>query len=731
MCGGSSGEGTVSICIIRKLLKKPFHKRNFEEKLAIIEGGRPTPNLPQLKSESTGKKKFTRKFHVGYYTRHNFLTGCVSLNKLFCWPCLLFDTTHTSTWNYHGYSDLNNIHNAIKNHTCPQLLTLCPHLGYVVQLKTFGKDTLPDHVNEATRQAKIQHNIQVRKNREVLKKLVDAVLFLANQELAFRGHDETESSLNQGNYLETLKLIAKYDAELNEHLNSNKVFKGTSSHIQNDIIAAVANVLLKAMDSELRESTFISLLLDEATDVSKHSQLSTVLRYCSNGKVRERFRGFTDVSKDRSAKAIFVHVEKTVDTCEIGDKLVAQGYDGAAVMSGETGGLQTLVRLKYEYALYIHCIAHRLNLVLSQVSKTIPDCANFFETLSGFAAFFSHSTKRNEFLLDIVQRRFPQICPTRWCFKSQLNDTVKNARDPLTKLFKEIFTNKHPNGSEWSASDKVMAKGFHTYLKEFKFNFLLETFNVLFTQTDTLYAFLQKKGLDISQCIEKLDETIKFIQKSREEGFEFRYKEALKVAGDAKTRRIQDPVQHYRALYNEIHDVILMNLKEKFQNLENLVFLSLLDHKNFSSYNIITGKFPEAAANSLKTSYGKFFNHQQLKSELATVYSCPVFQKLSVEKIYNLLCTTLDGTFTEVKKLCELILTLPSTTVSVERTFSALKRILTYLRNTMGQERLSNLALLAIERELLHEIKSQPEFYDLVIEEFITTNRRMEFKYRK
>ena len=39
-----------------------------------------------------------------------------------------------------------------------------------------------------------------------------------------------------------------------------------------------------------------------------------------------------------------------------------------------------------------------------------------------------------------------------------------------------------------------------------------------------------------------------------------------------------------------------------------------------------------------------------------------------------------------------------------ERSFSKLKLILNYLRNTMGQERLSSLALLAIENELLKGI---------------------------
>ena len=39
-------------------------------------------------------------------------------------------------------------------------------------------------------------------------------------------------------------------------------------------------------------------------------------------------------------------------------------------------------------------------------------------------------------------------------------------------------------------------------------------------------------------------------------------------------------------------------------------------------------------------------------------------------------------------------------TATVERSFSSLRHIKTYLRSTMSQERLDNLALLSIEREL-------------------------------
>ena len=47
-----------------------------------------------------------------------------------------------------------------------------------------------------------------------------------------------------------------------------------------------------------------------------------------------------------------------------------------------------------------------------------------------------------------------------------------------------------------------------------------------------------------------------------------------------------------------------------------------------------------------------------------------------------------------------IMLTVPVTVASGERSFSKLKLIKTYLRSTMNQERLTNLAILSIERDV-------------------------------
>jgi hypothetical protein len=71
------------------------------------------------------------------------------------------------------------------------------------------------------------------------------------------------------------------------------------------------------------------------------------------------------------------------------------------------------------------------------------------------------------------------------------------------------------------------------------------------------------------------------------------------------------------------------------------------------------------------------------------------------------------------------LLTIPVTVASAERSFSKLKLLKNYLRSTMTQERLTDLATIALEGDLLDKID-----YEYIIEDFISrsTKRMMFFK---
>lgn len=83
----------------------------------------------------------------------------------------------------------------------------------------------------------------------------------------------------------------------------------------------------------------------------------------------------------------------------------------------------------------------------------------------------------------------------------------------------------------------------------------------------------------------------------------------------------------------------------------------------------------------------------------------------------------------QLHQLTCLVLTIPVSTSSVERSFSALKRIETHARNSTGQDRLGALALMSIEKGLLLELKSKDKLYDAAIAHFTKKDRRMDFVF--
>ena len=189
-------------------------------------------------------------------------------------------------------------------------------------------------------------------------------------------------------------LLANFDEKLQTHLDTATVFEGIAPSIQNDLIASVGFVILPEIKKDLENCAFLSVMLDETSDKSCFSQLSTVLRYVNaDGIICERFIKFSDVSKDRSAAAIARLV--VAQLAELGclKKLIAQTYDGSAVMSGELNGVQAKMKEFAPDAMYIHCLAHKLNLVLIQAALPIPKCNIFFQPLEDYRHSLHHRQK--------------------------------------------------------------------------------------------------------------------------------------------------------------------------------------------------------------------------------------------------------------------------------------------------------------------------------------------------
>ncbi|KAJ0005855.1 hypothetical protein NQD34_015749 [Periophthalmus magnuspinnatus] len=707
-------------CIVEQLLQTPFPTRVFPEKLIIVARGRPTPALTNLIQDSkvtATSGAYTRHFQTTTYEKYQWLTGCPKLNRLFCWPCILFSVEQV-VWNTKGYADLGNLCGSMLRHERSQ-----NHIRSVIALKTFEGARADSHLNQKVKLCIEKHNKKVKNNRDVLQRIVNIVTVLACQE-----HCEEESPDSQrGNYIELVDLVKEYDVILATHLETS-VFSNLSSHVHNDLIDAVSMVMLDKIKSEISQAPFITIMFDKTTCSSSAAQLSAVLRYVSKeGLLNERFIGFANLIEDCSVTTLCEHLSTFVEQFDCGAKLVAQTYDGAAVMPGELNNLQAKVKEKYPCSTFVHCRTHDLNLVLSQACAKNKHCNIFFSTLNGLASFFSSSIKRTRALDVIVQRRFPKAPPPRWNHTSGLVQTAQEHYSSLMELFNNIINEPH----KWDSPSVLAAGGFLSNLEDDKFRFLLQVFADIFAHTDVFFSALQSKSMDIVYCVTEVKRVTEHLECKKAEYHEgyaaFATVTNSEESPAKRARHSLNNEEDFQKLYTEIFDTVLSQLETRFGSLGKLKFLELLNVAKYSKY---TKSFPETALAFLKETYGQFFDLVLLRSELVVLYSSSNMAKKNVSELMTYIIDNgIQEAMREVYKLCSLFLTIPSSTVTGDRT-SALKRIKMFTRTTVAQEHSSALGLLAIERDLLKQLKSESTFYDNVIEHYVKKNHCNDLVYK-
>lgn len=455
--------------------------------------------------------------------------------------------------------------------------------------------------------------------------------------------------------------------------------------------------------------------------------------------VCERFLGFYDVSSDRDAKAITSVVMRAIANYSPANKLICQTYDGASCMSGQHGGVQALVKAHCPSALFIHCYAHKLNLVLAQGTNNIQAAKLFFAGLDAFHSFFSRSCKRSALLCEVDRAvRVPGGSVVRWNFKSRAVHAIHEGRTLLCVAFDRIMT--EPG---WDKDTIAQSAALKQKLEDFDFTFLLGVFQSIFGLTE---AF-QSKTADIKKCQDRINSTINALKATRtDETFTGIYDETVQAVGEPGHRRKRrrrgwealeqglsqhqegdkDTVSSFRRLYFQIVDSIVLHMTQRFADMEHLSFFRVMDHTSFSSF-CKPAAFPRRELAQLIKTY-PFFDEHKLRNELHTLYNNRLFHKPPAERLQFLIEDELHGTHSKVYKLLQLMLTIPATSTSAERSFSCLKRIKTYLS---GQDRLVNLAKISIDSVVVEDLKASGKFYNMVIDHFATMkDRRMAFLFK-
>ena len=178
-------------------------------------------------------------------------------------------------------------------------------------------------------------------------------------------------------------------------------------------------------------------------------------------------------------------------------------------------------------------------------------------------------------------------------------------------------------------------------------------------------------------------------------------------------RRIDDGIaqhiftsveDHYRKEYFEVIDAVHGDLQRRFLQ-KNFLFVRNLEQLLLNSANGKGFSLPQ----DFRTLYENDIDMQKLLLHLQklpdAIKAAPhdAIQSREVTKVQTI-CNFfkeqpgVKSLQSEVHKLLKLYLTIPVTTSTAERSFSALKRIKTYLRSSMTQQRLNHCMLLHVLR---------------------------------
>ncbi len=158
------------------------------------------------------------------------------------------------------------------------------------------------------------------------------------------------------------------------------------------------------------------------------------------------------------------------------------------------------------------------------------------------------------------------------------------------------------------------------------------------------------------------------------------------------------PEDHYRAIYFEAVHTVSTCIGDRFKQEGYQMYCKL-------EQLLVKGGQPESEVDEVLKFYGSDFEKDTLLAQLQLFHTnFPVELTASIHDVVTVVKGMSAGEkalLAEVIKLVRLLLVMPATNAASERSFSAMRRVKTFLRSTMLQERLN--AAMVLQLNILTE----------------------------
>ncbi|KAL4126127.1 hypothetical protein QTP88_010356 [Uroleucon formosanum] len=704
---------------------------NLKKQIIAYGPCKPT-NKYLLKNVSL--KNSGRSFSIDYYhltsmtgmkIPRQWLCFSVIMSKVYCETCWLFANRLNANFKYnwiHGTCDWQNLSTKIiKHEKSHQLLE-----AVQIRLLWVKNETIEKNVEK-------QISIEAQIWKDVLTRLIKNIFSLTAGNCALKGNEGKKNTYSEGNFLRTVKLIAEYDPVLNKLLyNEEMKIKYLSWKIQNELIELLALNVKKIICDEIRNAQCFTIIMDSTQDITKVDQVSLIIRYVivdyeeKSFKIMESFLGFYPLIKHGAEDHVNL-IYEILNNCKLDIKRCrGQGYDGASVMSGAYTGVQKRISDVVPSASYIHCTAHNLNLVISDIAKSSQKVALFFDVVQDIFLFFSKSAPRwislafGEKTADQIRNKvLKKVCATRWEARHNAVYSLKfNFINVLKSLTNILLTSD-------KTDEKNRVKSLKKKMESFEFVMLMTIWENILKPLSIVSKVLQSPQTNLHKACDLLQGTILSIEKMRD-GYDELVVSATglchkwgisitkpttrkiyskqycgEIQGD---KRLDVPEEKFCiAIFYPLIDTALFQLRDRFKGLHSV-------SRNFEfllPQNIVTMKESEI----VKSCYDfiSFYNNDVTSDLIRQLISLKEFIKnTKIQTIQELTSFIIEydlsSLYSEILTACIIYLSLPVTVATAERSFSKLKLLKNYLRNSISQDRLTGISILNIEKSRTKEL---------------------------